>query len=179
MKRITHLICTVLVIALLLSIYLFSPPARAASVELTRLTISFNEQTEPFGFKPDQTEYTLYYTSAAPVEITVTAQAADGCKLKINNVAYDGGAGSQTQTVSDCWIIEAQVMNGVHTVNYSVTVYITPPTDAGDGNDSGGNGQSGGSGDSGSGSDSSDSSDGGGTADPIPVPIPHPIPISR
>ena len=157
MKRIPHLICPVIIIALLLSPALFSPSARAADPQLTRLTVSFNGQTEPFGFKPGQLEYELDYTSAAPVEVTVTAQAAEGYVLVLNDERFDDGFGSQTETVPDCWIIETQVINGVHTTNYKVTVNIKqPPEDGngngnGNGNDSGNSGQSGGNGDDGSG----------------------------
>ena len=160
MKRILRYLCPVLVIALLLSLALFSPSAQAADPQLTRLAISFNGQTEPFGFKPGQLEYKLDYTSAAPVEVSVTAQAAEGYALVLNGERYSNGAGSQTETVSDRWIIEIQVINGVHTANYKVTVNITPPPDAGDGNENGGN-DNGNSGQNGSGSSGNSGSDNG------------------
>ena len=163
MKRILRLICPVIIIALLLSLALFSPAARAADPQLTRLTISFNGQTEPFGFNPGQLEYKLDYTSAAPVEVTVTAQAAEGYVLVLNDERFDDGFGSQTQTVPDCWIIEAQVINGVHTANYRVTVNIKQPPDAGNENGNGGNDQSGSIGsNSGNDSGNSDSNNGSG-----------------
>ena len=98
-----------LIFSLALALLLPSSPARAdAAVELTSVTLSINGQDYPFRFRPDQVDYDISYTSADPVELTVTAQAAEACKLRIDNVPYEDGHGSATISVSDEHIINLQ-----------------------------------------------------------------------
>ncbi|MBR3392153.1 MAG: copper amine oxidase N-terminal domain-containing protein [Firmicutes bacterium] len=127
-----------------------SAPARAdAGVELASVTLSIDGQDQPLEFSPDKLEYKISHTAAAPVEITVEAQAAAGCKLRIDNVPYEDGCGSATWSTSESCIINLQVYYKTHSQIYLIHVTIEPPapsTPSGQGGDSGGNGQSSGNG---------------------------------
>ena len=167
-----------LVFSLTLALLLVpSAPARAdAGVELASVTLSIDGQDQPLEFSPDKLEYEISHTAAAPVEITVEAQAAAGCKLRIDNVPYEDGCGSATWSTSESCIINLQVYYKTHSQIYLIHVTIEPPapsTPSGQGGDSGGNGQSSGNGNApatgGQGSGSGSSPANGGPSAPEPA----------
>ena len=146
-----------------------SAPARAdAGVELASVTLSIDGQDQPLEFSPDKLEYKISHTAAAPVEITVEAQAAAGCKLRIDNVPYEDGCGSATWSTSESCIINLQVYYKTHSQIYLIHVTIEPPapsTPSGQGGNgqSSGNGNAPANGEQGSGSGSSPANGGQGS----------------
>ena len=175
-----------LIFSLALALLLPSSPARAdAAVELTSVTLSVNGQDYPFRFRPDQVDYDISYTSADPVELTVTAQAAEACKLRIDNVPYEDGHGSATISVSDEHIINLQAYSTRRSQLYTIHVHIVPPEtpapnggqkpdgaagNSGQGSGSGGQGSDSGNAPEGGGNNSgSDGAPAGGPPDPVPT----------
>lgn len=118
-------ICCALALALLLCP---SSPARAdAGPELTSVRLWINGQEQNLEFSPDQSEYHISYTSSGPVEISVTAQAAAGCKLRIDNVPYADGHGSAAWSTAGSCIINLQAYTAMRSQRYLIRVDIVPP----------------------------------------------------
>ena len=127
MKSHVTRLCLVFSLTLALLLVPSFPARAAATVELTSVDLSINGQEQAFGFSPDQSEYHISYTSSGPVEISVTAQAAAGCKLRIDNVPYGDGHGSAAWSTAESCVINLQAYSGAHQQLYLIYLDIVPP----------------------------------------------------
>ena len=127
MKSHVTRLCLVFSLTLALLLVPSFPARAAAAVELTSVDLSINGQEQAFGFSPDQSEYHISYTSSGPVEISVTAQAAAGCKLRIDNVPYGDGHGSAAWSTAESCVINLQAYSGAHQQLYLIYLDIVPP----------------------------------------------------
>ena len=186
MKSHVTRLCLVFSLTLALLLVPSFPARAAATVELTSVDLSINGQEQAFGFSPDQSEYHISYTSSGPVEISVTAQAAAGCKLRIDNVPYADGHGSAAWSTAESCVINLQAYVGVRQQLYLIYLDIVPPeapapggdtwnseNDPGSGSGPANGGQGAGNddtpGDSGQDSGSDSTPGGGAPADPGPA----------
>lgn len=137
MKSHVTRLCLVFSLTLALLLVPSFPARAAAAVELTSVDLSINGQEQAFGFSPDQSEYHISYTSSGPVEISVTAQAAAGCKLRIDNVPYGDGHGSAAWSTAESCVINLQAYSGTRQQLYLIYLDIVPPGTPAPGGDTG------------------------------------------
>lgn len=137
MKSHVTRLCLVFSLTLALLLVPSFPARAAAAVELTSVDLSINGQEQAFGFSPDQSEYHISYTSSGPVEISVTAQAAAGCKLRIDNVPYGDGHGSAAWSTAESCVINLQAYSGTRQQLYLIYLDIVPPGTPAPGGDPG------------------------------------------